>query len=81
MNHKTAPLALREQAVFPVEKLPLYLADLLAHENIQEAVIVSTCNRSELYCETNDLTKVIAWFGRQHNLAIDALLPHLYHHL
>lgn len=80
MNHKTAPIAIREQAVFPVEKLPLYLADLLAQENIQEAVIVSTCNRSELYCEASDINKVIAWFGRQHNLSIDVLLPHLYIH-
>ncbi len=78
INHKTAPLSLREQVVFPLEKLPLYLADLLAHENIQEAVILSTCNRSELYCDTQDVELLIEWFCRQHQLSRTQLEPALY---
>jgi len=78
INHKTAPIALRERVVFPVEKLPLYLSDLLAQENISEAVIVSTCNRSELYCETNDVARMREWFARQHQLTSEELAPYFY---
>jgi glutamyl-tRNA reductase len=80
LNHKTAPIALREQVVFPLEKLPLYLADLLAHENIREAVILSTCNRSELYCDADDAEQLIEWFCRQHQLHPRQLEPALYVH-
>jgi glutamyl-tRNA reductase len=78
LNHKTAPIALREQVVFPLEKLPLYLADLLAHANIREAVILSTCNRSELYCDADDAGLLIEWFCRQHQLSSNQLEPALY---
>jgi len=78
LNHKTAPLHIREQVVFPVEKLPLYLADLQQNENIQEAVILSTCNRSELYCEVDDVEKILDWYCRQHQLDRATLAPYLY---
>lgn len=80
INHKTAPLSLREQAVFSVEKLPLYLTDLLAHKNIQEAVILSTCNRSELYCDAQDVEILLEWFCRQHQLSREQLDAALYVH-
>lgn len=66
INHKTAPVELREQIFFAQEKLALYLHDLIAHENIREAVLLSTCNRSELYCNADDITKITDWFCRQH---------------
>lgn len=69
---------MREKVVFSLEKLPLYLADLLALENIQEAVILSTCNRSELYCDVDDAEKALNWFCRQHQLTRDELQPFLY---
>ncbi len=78
LNHKTAPLALREKVVFSPEKLSLYLNDLLTQENIQEAVILSTCNRSELYCDTDDVEKLMDWFCRQHQLSRAELEPVLY---
>ena len=78
INHKTAPLALREQVVFPMERLPLYLADLNKLENIQEAVILSTCNRSEVYCEIEEAEAILNWFCRQHQLTREDLQPYLY---
>lgn len=80
INHKTAPLDLRERVVFPLEKLPLYLADLLANENIREAVILSTCNRSELHCDADNADQLIDWFCRQHELTRVELEPALYVH-
>lgn len=67
INHKTAPIALREKIYFATEKLPLYLQDLANQGYTQEAVLLSTCNRSELYCETNEITAIYQWFCAQTN--------------
>ncbi len=78
INHKTADVALREKVVFAQDKLALYLNDLVTHENICEAVILSTCNRSELYCSTDDVNLVIEWFCRQHNIARNEIESSMY---
>lgn len=80
LNHTTAPIALREKVVFAPEKLPLYLTDMQHTQSIQEAVILSTCNRSEIYCETQDIEALIDWFCKQHSLSRAELLPALYIH-
>jgi glutamyl-tRNA reductase len=67
VNHKTAPIALREKIYFAVDKLSLYLQDLLTRGYAHEAVLLSTCNRSELYCETDDAQAVCDWFCAQTN--------------
>jgi glutamyl-tRNA reductase len=78
INHKTAPVALREQIIFPFEKIPLYLNDLMTQEKITEAILLSTCNRCELYCVTDDTDKAVDWFVRQHTLPRAQLMPLLY---
>lgn len=78
INHKTAPIELREKVVFSSEKLALYLQDLSLNENIREAVLLSTCNRSELYCDTDDMNKIINWFCRHHQLTPEELRPAMY---
>lgn len=78
INHKTAPIALREQVTFPHEKIACYLNDLLTQENISEAILLSTCNRSELYCVTDSIEKAVSWFCRQHPLSRDEILPLMY---
>lgn len=78
INHKTAPVALRERVVFPADKIALFLHDIISEEAISEAMLLSTCNRSELYCNTHDVKKVLAWFSRQHALSENELAPHLY---
>lgn len=80
ISHKTAPVALREQVIFAAEKLPLYLHDLLANENVREAVLLSTCNRSELYCEADDIQQIVDWFCRQHALPRQTIESVLYLH-
>ena len=49
INHKTATVGVREKVYFALDNLALYLQDLLSRRAVQEAVILSTCNRSELY--------------------------------
>lgn len=53
LNHRTAPIEVRECIVFDAERLPQALASLRAVPGMQEALIVSTCNRTELYCVGN----------------------------
>ena len=78
INHKTAPVALREKVVFQSEKLALYLQDLIAHESIREAVLLSTCNRSELYCDVEDVSSIVNWFCRQHQITYSEIQPAWY---
>jgi len=78
INHKTADIALREKVVFAQDKLALYLNDLATHENICEAVILSTCNRSELYCVADDINAVIEWFCRQHGITRNEIESSMY---
>jgi len=80
INHKTAPIALRERVVFAPEKIPLYLSDLINNENIPEAVLISTCNRTELYCHTDNIEQAMDWFLKQHAVAEEVLRPVLYCH-
>ena len=50
INHRTAPVDIREKVVFAGEELPEALRELTALPGVSEALIVSTCNRTELYC-------------------------------
>ena len=65
INHKTAPLTLREKVYFETDKLALYLQDIIHRGVAHEAVLLSTCNRSELYCDANDVSAVRDWFCAQ----------------
>jgi len=51
LNHNTAPVEIREQVVFTGDDVDRALAGVLALEDVEEAVILSTCNRTEFYVE------------------------------
>lgn len=80
INHKTAPVNIREQVAFTPEKLPLALTGILAQSPASEAAIVSTCNRTELYCElhANDRDALIRWFEDFHGIEHNTLDPYIY---
>jgi glutamyl-tRNA reductase len=64
LNHRTAPIEVRERVVFDAERLPRALASLSAVPGVQEALIVSTCNRTEIYCVTSESGAPLAdWFA------------------
>lgn len=72
-NHKTASIETREKAYFAKDKLSIYLQDLLNQGYTQEAVLLSTCNRSELYFEASNATPLYDWFYHHANLTRDQL--------
>ena len=78
VNHKTAPITLREKIYFAADKLSLYLQDLLNRGIANEAVLISTCNRSELYCEAEDADALVNWFCEQAELPRGELESVLY---
>ena len=54
LNHETAPVELREQAAFGPETLQPALRELTSAGGVSEAAILSTCNRTEIYCGQDD---------------------------
>jgi glutamyl-tRNA reductase len=65
INHHSAPLEVREKLAFPPEHQAQALAELAAQPGVAEAVLVSTCNRTEVYCRTDDEGKVREWLEGQ----------------
>ena len=82
INHKTAPVAIRERAAFAPEQLSEALHDITAHGVADEATILSTCNRTEIYCrlDDHDSRRAVDWFCDFHRLATHDITPHLYLH-
>lgn len=78
LNHQTAPLAIREQVAFGVQDLRPALRDLVEHQPVREAAILSTCNRTEIYCATAEPRHVPQWLARYHKLSTDRLEPYIY---
>jgi glutamyl-tRNA reductase len=65
LNHRTAPIDVRERIVFDGERLPQALASLAALPGLSEALIVSTCNRTELYCVGAASEPLAGWLVAQ----------------
>ncbi|MDH4104705.1 MAG: glutamyl-tRNA reductase [Gammaproteobacteria bacterium] len=81
INHRTAPVEVRERVVFEPARIPEALQQLRQIPAVHETVIVSTCNRTELYCVTDNLgqAELGEWLQRYHGIGIS--LDHsLYHH-
>ncbi|NOQ90051.1 MAG: glutamyl-tRNA reductase [Gammaproteobacteria bacterium] len=82
INHKTAPLDLRERLAFTPQTLPEALLSLKKLAHIEEASILSTCNRTELYCVTSkdDDQAIIQWFSQFHGVDKSHIKEHIYLH-
>ena len=80
INHHSAPLDLREKLAFPQERQADALADLAAQPGVAEAVLVSTCNRTEVYCRADDARAASAWLAAEGAKASLSLEGHLYCH-
>lgn len=67
MNHRSAPLVIREQVMIAHEHLVPALQSILSEEGILEAVILSTCNRCELYAIADNGHRLGQWMAKQHH--------------
>jgi glutamyl-tRNA reductase len=81
-NHRSAPLELLERLAIDAERRPKALAGLLDLEHVHEAVIVSTCNRVEVYTAISRFHgaagDVRRFLADLHGLALGDFAPHLY---
>ena len=81
-SHKTAPLAVRERVALPEGRAERFLLELAEHPEIREAVVLSTCNRTELYVVVSDPveaeTTVLGMLARQAGLRPTELIDGIY---
>jgi glutamyl-tRNA reductase len=66
LNHRSAPLVVREQAMIAHEHLVPALQSILNEDGILEAIILSTCNRCELYAIADKGHRLEHWMAKQH---------------
>jgi glutamyl-tRNA reductase len=80
LNHETASVAVREALAFPKERLPEALARLREETSLTEGMILSTCNRVEVYGRAGEPAgaSVAAFLARFHGRPLEELEPHLY---
>jgi len=78
LNHQSAPLAIRERIAFGSETLTAALAQLVRARPARESAILSTCNRTEIYCAAGEPPEALAWLAEFHQLDAVDLKPYLY---
>src|SRR5215472_8167763 len=79
VNHQTAPVEVREQFAIPEARLPEAVKQLANHPGVEEAMIVSTCNRVELLARTTNGSTDLTGFVRQfYGFDPELFRPHLY---
>ncbi len=84
LSHRTAPVSLLEQVALSPDATTKLLTDVVARDHAAEALVLSTCNRVELYAEVdrfhgavNEATELLARHG---DVSTDDLTAHLYVH-
>ncbi|WP_100754234.1 glutamyl-tRNA reductase [Vibrio salilacus] len=80
INHNTATVELREKVAFGPDKLPKALEQLSQNLMVNGNVIISTCNRTEIYCDVKSggKSKIIDWLSQFHQVSTEDLKPSLY---
>ena len=81
LNHHTAPLDLRGRFAFALDQIEPTLRGLRAAIPRQpEATLLSTCNRTEIYCagDTNDLDNTLEWLAHNGGVSLSVLRAHAY---
>jgi len=82
LSHKSAPIEVREKLYFPEATLPDALRKLMSYEGIRESLIVSTCNRVEIYASVPDssrgIDRIKQYISEYHGIPREALEDSLY---
>ena len=77
VNHTTAPISIRENVAFSDANLRHALSDLTAN-NAVEAAILSTCNRTEIYVQSQQAEPIVGWLASYHKLTLNQVQPYTY---
>lgn len=82
LNHLTAPVALRERLAIDADATGPALEELAAQSGVEEAMILSTCNRTELYCSVQGGAEGVptAWLHARNQMTPGRLDEFLYRH-
>jgi len=84
LNHKTAPVELRERLAVPEDEIAAILHQCVSQPSIREASLLSTCNRVEMTVVTHDpdaaIAAVHAWFAHKADMELELVSEHLYAH-
>lgn len=80
VSYKTAPVSIREKVAFSTEQMVNSIADLKQQAQIDEAVIVSTCNRTEIFVTAKAFsqTQALAWLAHTHSIEAEQLTQVVY---
>ncbi|MCO8054477.1 glutamyl-tRNA reductase [Acinetobacter towneri] len=78
VNHQTASVELREQIAFNPEKLSALLAEQSQHPELNDLVVVSTCNRTEVYAMSEHPEQVLDWLAHVNGIDAKQLSRHVY---
>ena len=82
LSHKTAPISIREKIAFDPDQILSALPKLNSKTGIRESMIISTCNRTEMYCNT--LTGMenepLYWVANHLNIELKELTPYFYNY-
>jgi glutamyl-tRNA reductase len=82
VSHRTAPVDLRERLDFSSRDLSAAAAAIAAQPSTSEAVVLSTCNRSELYVATTDPAcareELVSFMSEYHHVSVPTFQPHLF---
>lgn len=75
INHKTAAVDVRERVAFAPERLGEALREILGASLTQEVAILSTCNRTEIYCSQDhaDTDSLLKWLADYHGVPVDEI--------
>ena len=84
VSHRTAPVELREKLDFSSRDVGAAVEVLVTRSSAAESVVLSTCNRSEIYIASTDAEhareEIVAFLSEYHQLPRDAFMPHLFAH-
>lgn len=78
LNHKSAPITVRERVSFTPAKARSALNALINKDIAKEAAILSTCHRTELYLLAKNDNDIGPWLSDYHALPLSEITPHLY---
>lgn len=82
VNHRTSPVELLEKVMIPETSMPKALHSLIVRDDIREAVVLSTCNRTEVYAVAERFhgaySDIRDFLCESSGMPLDEITPHLY---